>query len=115
MPIYKYIKALGYSLRDIPENYNIVKGYDDSNIQPTASDKRNYIKTSEKFCTISEIERVYPNHIPKQVANIKKFAQDISTEELGEYLKKHYNTETYEKNKSLFRKLVALYDFKKYS
>ena len=55
-----------------------------------------------------------PNHIPKQVANIKKFAKDISTEELESYLKKYYNTQAYEQYKSLFRKLIALYDLKKY-
>lgn len=115
LPIYKYIKALGYSLSDIPANYNIIDGYDDLDIQPTTSDKKNYIKESAKFACISEIEAAYPNHIPKQVANIKKFAKDISTEELGDYLKKYYNTELYQRYKSLFRKLIALYDFKKYS
>lgn len=115
LPIYKYIKALGYSLSDIPESYNIINGYDDPDIQPTTSDKRNYIKKGIKFNRISDIEEAYPNHIPKQVANIKRFAGNIETEELGSYLKKHYNTELYQKNKSLFRKLIALYDYKKYS
>ena len=45
----------------------------------------------------------------------QEIAKNISTEELGNYLKKYYYTETYKKNKSLFRKLIALYDFKKYS
>ena len=115
LPIYKYINALGYSLSDIPSNYNIIDGYYDPDIQPTTSDKRNYIKKNVKFSSISDIETAYPNHIPKQVANIKKFAKDISTEELGDYLKKYYNTELYQRYKSLFRKLIALYDFKKYS
>lgn len=115
LPVYKYIKALGYSIEDIPANYNIIDGYDDLDIQPTTSDMKNYIRKGTKFNSIRDIERTYPNHIPKQVANIKKFAKDISTEELGDYLKKYYNTELYQRYKSLFRKLIALYDFKKYS
>lgn len=115
LPIYKYIKALGYPLSDIPSNYNIVDGYDDPDIRPTSSDKKNYIKKGSNFSSISEIEEAYPNHIPKQVANIKEFAERIITEELEDYLKKYYNTESYQRYKSLFRKLIALYDFKKYS
>ena len=76
---------------------------------------KKYIKKGIKFNNIVDIEETYPNHIPKQVANIKEYAKDISTEDLGEYLRKYYQTETYQKNKSLFRKLIALYDFKKYS
>lgn len=115
LPIYKYVKALEYNLDDIPSNYNIIDGYDDPDICPTSSDKKNYIKKGATFSSISEIETIYPNHIPKQVANIKKFAKDIATEELGEYLRKYYYTETYKQYRSLFRKLIALYDFKKYA
>ena len=115
LPVYKYIKALGYSLSSIPLNYNIIDGYDDPDIRPTSSDTKNYIKKGSNFNSIREIEETYPNHIPKQVANIKEFARKISTEELEDYLKKYYNTELYQRYKSLFRKLIALYDFKKYS
>ena len=94
---------------------HIIDSYEDSDIRPTSSDIRSYIKAGVKFDSIIAIEEAYPNHIPKQVANIKKFAKDISTEELGEYLKKYYNTEVYQRYKSLFRKLIALYDYKKYS
>lgn len=115
LPVYKYVKALGYNWDDIPSKYNIIDGYDDPDIRPTSSDKKNYIKKGITFHSIKEIEEKYPSHIPKQVANIKEIAKNISTEELGNYLKKYYYTETYKKNKSLFRKLIALYDFKKYS
>lgn len=115
LPIYKYAKALGYPLSEIPNNYNIVNGYDDPSILPTSSDRKNFIRNGLGFNSINEIESTYPNHIPKQVANIKQIAEKISTEELEAYLKKYYNTEIYERNKSLFRKLIALYDFKKYS
>ena len=115
LPIYKYIRALDYPLGEIPSNYNIIDGYEDYDIRPTSSDIRNHIKRGVTFDSISEIEAAYPNHIPKQVANIKKFAKDISTEELGEYLKKYYYTDAYQRHISLFRKLIALYDYKKYS
>lgn len=115
LPVYKYIRALGYSLSDIPSNYNIIDGYDDRNIRPTSSDRKNHIKEGSKFNSIKEIEEAYPDHIPKQVANIKEFAREISTEELEAYLKKYYHTELYQRYQSLFRKLIALYDFKKYS
>ena len=39
----------------------------------------------------------------------------LEGKELEDYLKKYYNTELYQRYKSLFRKLIALYDFKKYS
>lgn len=115
LPIYKYIKALGYSQNDIPDNYNIIDSYEDPDIQPTTSDKKNYIKKGRVFNCIKDIEEAYPDHIPKQAANIKKFAKCISAEELENYLKKYYETELYHRYKSLFRKLIALYDFKKYS
>lgn len=115
LPIYKYIRKLNYSLSDIPPNYNIIDSYEDADIRPTTSDIRNLIKRGVTFDSISDIEAAYPNHIPKQVAHIKKFAKDISTEELGEYLKKYYYTDVYKTHISLFRKLIALYDYKKYS
>lgn len=99
-------------MSSIPLNYNIIDGYDDPDIRPTSSDTKNYIKKGSNFNSIREIEETYPNHIPKQVANIKEFARKISTEELEDYLKKYYNTELYQRYKSLFRKLIALYDFK---
>lgn len=115
LPIYKYVKALGYPLSAVSENYNIIDGYDDPDIQPTSSDTKKYIKKGVTFDSIHAIETAYPGHIPKQVANIKKFAQSISTEELEAYIKKYYHTDLYKKYKSLFRKLIALYDYKKYS
>ena len=115
LPIYKYIKALNYPLSEIPSNYNIIDSYEDEDIKPTSSDIRSHIKKGVTFDNISDIEAAYPNHIPRQVANIKKFAKQIQTEELEEYLKKHYGTDVYKRQISLFRKLIALYDYKKYS
>lgn len=115
LPVYKYTKLLQRSLDTIPDNYNIIEGYDDPDIMPTTSDRKNYIKEGDSFYSINEIELCYPNHIPKQVANIKKYAQNISVEDLEGYLKKYFYTDTYRKYKSLFRKLIALYDYKKYT
>lgn len=115
LPVYKYIKALGYDLTKIPSNYHIIKDYDDKNIQPTETEKKNYIKNTGTFNSIKEIEELFPGHIPKQSAYIKKFARNISTEDLGDYLKRNFHTENFENNKSIFRKLIAIYDYKKYS
>ncbi len=115
LPIYKYIKKLSRPLSSIPDNYNIISNYEDINIAPTATDKKNYIKKGQVFNSIAEIEAAYPDHIPKQVANIKQAAPNISVDELGNYLKKYFYTDTYQSYRSLFRKLIALYDYKKYS
>lgn len=114
LPVYKYINVLNYPLCRIPSNYNIIDDYNNPNIRPTSTDIRNYIKTTIVYDTIDGIESAFPNHIPKQVAYIKKFAENIATEELGDYLRKYFYTETYKLHRSLFRKLIALYDYKKY-
>ncbi len=114
LPVYKYLNKLNLTVADIPDNYNIIKGYSDPNIRPTSSDLKNYIKNSQEFFHIYDIEDSFPNHIPKQVANIKKWAANIPAEELGDYIKKYYGTDQYQKHKSLFRKLIALYDYEKY-
>lgn len=113
LPVHKYIKALNYDIQQIPENYNIVADFKD--VAPTSTERRTYLKNAKTFSSISEIESEFPCHIPKQVAHIKNQASSITTEELGDYLKKHFNTETYYKNISLFRRLIALYDYKKYA
>lgn len=115
LPIYKYINKLNYPLSSIPKNYNIIDGYDDTDIKPTSTDIKSYIKKGTTFNCIADIEKCYPDHIPKQAANIKKFARNISTDELEIYLKKYFNTDVYKKYKSLFRKLIALYDYKRYA
>lgn len=74
LPVYKYTRLLQRSLDTIPANYNIIDGYDDPDIMPTASDRKNYIKEGKVFYNIDEIESCYPNHIPRQAANIKKYA-----------------------------------------
>ena len=87
----------------------------DPDILPTTTDLKSYIKQGKIFSQISDIEEAYPDHIPKQAAYIKKFAREIPVEDLEVYLKKYFYTDTYGKYRSLFRKLIALYDYKKYS
>ncbi|WOO36073.1 SIR2 family protein [Anaerocolumna sp. AGMB13020] len=111
LPIYKYIKALNYNINNIPDTYNIIKSYND--VMPTSSERRSMDK-SLQFNKIADIENKFPNHIPKQVCYIKKFASYISVTELEDYLKKHYRTPEYIKYLSTFKRLIALYDFKKY-
>lgn len=82
LPIYKYINKLNYPISLIPSNYNIIHGYDDEDIKPTSSDMKKYIKKGITFHNIYDIEASFPFHIPKQAANIKKFARNISTDEL---------------------------------
>ncbi len=115
LPVYKYIRQLDYPIEKIPDNYNIINGYDDPDILPTTTDLKSYIKQGKIFWQISDIEETYPDHIPKQAAYIKKFAREIPVEDLEIYLKKYFYTDTYGKYRSLFRKLIALYDYKKYS
>lgn len=113
LPIYKYIFKLNYNKNKISKDYNIIKSYED--IKPTSSQRKNYLKNKKIISSIQEIEREYPDHILKQVAYIKEFAEELSVTELEQYLKKYFYTEEYQKNKSQFRRLIALYDFKKYN
>ncbi|MFQ9509529.1 MAG: SIR2 family NAD-dependent protein deacylase [Lachnospiraceae bacterium] len=114
LPIYKYIFKLNYPIDKVPQNFNIIDDYDDANIQPNSTDKK-YTKEGIYYNKIEQIIEAYPDHIPKQVANIKYSAKSIQVDDLEDYLKKHFYTDNYKKYKSQFRKLIALYDFKKYS
>ncbi len=112
LPIYKYIDKLKYPLEKIPDNYNIIKTYKDC--EPSESEKKSYLKDKIEFGCIADIEIAYPNHIPKQVAHIKKFAEAIPIDDFEIYIKKYFGTEEFKKHISHFRKLIAIYDFKKY-
>lgn len=112
LPIYKYISALDFPLEKIPENYKIIKDYDD--IKPTNNENKNYIKTDKIYKSIRMIENDFPDHIKKQIVHIKKYASNLECDDLYDYLIKHYKNEHYEKYTSDFRRLICLYDFKKY-
>lgn len=111
LPIYKYISALKMEIECIPSYYNYIKTYED--IKPNFTDKK-HINESLVFDRIEDIEEQFPDHIPKQVAYIKKFASKISVDDLEKYLKKYYNIVYNTGNYSSFKRLIALYDFKKY-
>lgn len=111
LPVYKYCKALNYSLDDINSNYYIIHDYSD--IEPNSSEE-SYC-SSKKFDSVNEIVSAFPDHIPKQIANIKKSADTIDTEELGDYLRKRFNDKDFQSRySSAYKKMIALYDFKKY-
>lgn len=115
LPVYKYIRNLGMDVKDIPEDYLIIRDYSD--IAPNWSEKNNnYIDENANFKCLQEIIDKYPNHIPKQFANIKHYAGRIKADELGEYLRDNYEKGIYfEKTRiSTFKKLTAFYDFLKY-
>lgn len=114
LPVYKYIYFTNYDICKLPENYKIIRSYND--VLPTKSEIRNFLKNDFSFKNIADIESAFPHHILKQVSYIKKNAKNISSIDLERYLKKHYNDkETYNRYLSTFRKLIALYDFKKYN
>lgn len=112
LPIYKYVNKLGMEMSDVPSNYNIIRTYNDMN--PNQSEEK-YINKEIHFDSIEKIELAYPNHLVKQIANIKKYASNIEADELHSYIIKHYCKETYKEQYPSFKKLIALYDFKKYS
>ena len=66
------------------------------------------------YSTILEIENDF-RIIFQTSCTHNKYADNINTDDLGDFLRKHSYTEAYSKHCSLFRKLIALYDFKKYA
>ncbi|QEH69902.1 SIR2 family protein [Cellulosilyticum sp. WCF-2] len=114
LPVYKYIKSLNMSIDDIPGNYLVIKSCAD--IKPNSTEKK-YVDTQIKDDFIQNIVNAYPNHLPKQFANIKYYACYINADELGDYLRSHYKNGTYfERTRvSAFKKLTALYDYLKYN
>lgn len=115
LPVYKYVRKLGMDIKDISSDYLIIKKYED--IEPNWSEKKhNYIDTKADFDSLQEILEKYPNHVPKQFANIKHYAKKIKADELGDYLRMNYENGTYfePSRLSTFKKLTAFYDFLKY-
>lgn len=113
LPVYKYVHKLEMNIEDIPSDYLIIKDCED--IAPSEH-KDKYVDKDANFQSLQEITAQYPDHIPKQLSNIKYYAKKIKAEDLWEYLKENYENGTYfEKSKKpTFKKLTALYDFLKY-
>lgn len=121
LPVYKYIKELNFAIDKLPPELNIIHNiYDDSICLNSA--ERGYVKNHENddFISIANIENLYPGHMYKQLAFIKHFKDKLDIEELRIFLDKHFNDVFYgndnmNKHKSAFKKLIAIYDFLKYS
>lgn len=109
LPIYKYINGLNYDISKIPGYWHIIRELKD--IKLTTSEKK-YTENEKKFNCIYDIQSEFPEHIPKQLANVLANIQNISDEDLGEYLREKYNEPIYmKKYASTMKKLVAAYDF----
>lgn len=118
LPVYKYIRQLNFPMSELPPNLNIIRDYCD--VQPNSTEKRTCIDESISFSSISEIKKRFPEHIPKQIAYIKKFANLIKADELKAYIIEHLPRIKQDANfakryRSAFRILTALYDYKQYS
>ena len=112
LPVYKYIRQLGISLDEIPENYCIIRTFDD--IAPNKSERK-YIDKESSISSLQDILEKYPTHPPKQHANIKHFAKEINPTELGNYLRARYESREYfGQHFSAYKRLTALYDYIKY-
>lgn len=113
LPIYKYLSKLDLTIDYLPENFKIIKSEAGIELNRTEKD---YCKNKPEFSSIKGILSNFPKHHAKQLANIQKNFNNIPLEELSEFLKdKFYDGEFRKKMESQYRKLVALYDYKKYS
>lgn len=115
LPVYKYIKGLGMNIDELPSNWHIIKSLEDIKL---TTNEQNYTKENKVYSSIGEIEKNYPNHLPKQLAyiifSLKK--TNLPIDELREYLMiKNNNKECRNKYKSTIKKLVAIYDYLKYA
>ncbi len=118
LPIYRYKEYID----EIGPNWRIITKT--KNIELTNSDK-DLLKTIEKksksegisLDKIVNIESLFPNHLPKQLTTILKYYKSIDTDDLGNYLRLLYIDNIFEKQTplSIFKKAVALYDYKKNS
>lgn len=113
LPVYKYIKGLGVKRNDLPAEWHIIDSLKD--IKLTSNEKK-YTSDRKEYRIISEIETDYRNHIPKQFAYILLNIENIDIEDLEAYIKKRYNDkECLNNHKSTLKKLIAIYDYLKYS
>ena len=113
LPIYKYLAKLDLSIDYLPENYKIIIGDDGINLN---TNEKKFCKDNLKLYFIKDVISKFPDHNAKQLANIQNNYDNFEIEDLGNYLReKFYDVNFREKLESQYRKIVALYDFKKYS
>ena len=117
LPIYKYISGLNYPIEDIPDSFMIIDDIDNIDIFLDSND-RHYTKENLTFDNIKDIKNHFDGHLYRQVSYIKKCAKNLPTEEIGDFLREHFNevfiTGEKQNFRTNFRKLIAIYDFKKY-
>lgn len=113
LPVHKYLRSLKMDINEIPRNYNIIRSYTD--IIPNKTELSIYVDKDANYTSMAEILEEHPNHILKQIANIKQYASKIEIEDLGNYLRDCFNNGVFFENSkhSAFKRLAALYDFKK--
>lgn len=119
LPVYKYLKHLNVLIDEIPQNFHIIRSLDDECIALNTNDRK-YIKPFKdyEFTSIADIEFTYTGHLYRQTSFIKYFIHQVDVDELREYLNKHFDDVFFgnkNKYKSVFKKLIAIYDFLKYS
>lgn len=113
LPIYKYLSKLNIKTDYLPDNFKIIKNA--SGIELNTTEKR-YCKNKPAYYSIKDIINDFPTHHAKQLANIQNNYDKIPLDELSKYLKgKFYNGEFRKRMESQYRKIVALYDYRKYS
>ncbi len=113
LPIYKYLSGLNKHISTIPSDWCII---DNLNNIPLNSNEKNYTKDNKVYNSIEQILTDYPEYYPKQISYIMLNKNNIDTEDLGDYLRKFFKNDDLKfKFASQFKKLVAIYDFKKYS
>ena len=113
LPVYKYLSKLGLTISDLPANFNIIKN--DNGIALNTTEKKFCIEEIN-VTQISDIIDVFPDHKCKQCAYIQKNFNNIEVEDLGDFLRsKFYDKEFWRQAGSQYKKIIALYDYKKYS
>ncbi len=113
LPIYKYLSKLGLTTDYLPDNFKIIKSISGIDLNRT---EKEYCKDKPQFNSIKEILECFPKHHAKQLANIQKNYDKIPLNELSQFLKeKFYDGDYRRKMESQYRKIVALYDYRKYS
>jgi hypothetical protein len=115
LPVYKYLNKLNLKIDIIPKDYNIIRSFSD--ISPNRTERDHYVDYTWKFTSLNDILEKYPDHVLKQIANIKAYANIINPDDLRDYLIEHYKNRSFFAlgKHSSFKRITALYDYLKYS
>ena len=112
LPVYKYLKGLDKEMASIPDDWCVLKEIGKTLLN---TNEKSYTRNNKEYRSIDEIVAEYPLYYPKQLAFILANSENIEADDLGDYLMKaYYNEDMRGKHSSSLKKLVAVYDFKKY-